>query len=168
MGKRGYWCGGRLPLYIAGFCIAGVLDPFTPLGIAEWLIEVTMVCIAAIRGGRLETIIVATVATVWTFAGLWASPTDGLPLWLELLNRLGAIVVIWTAVYLAAQRRKAEGEVRILQGLLPICASCKRIRHDDDQWENLESYISEHSEATFTHGLCPGCAAKYYEELERT
>jgi len=116
----------------------------------------------------LETIIVATVATVWTFAGLWASPTDGLPLWLELLNRLAAIVVIWTAVYLAAQRRKAEGEVRILQGLLPICASCKRIRHDDDQWENLESYISEHSEATFTHGLCPGCAAKYYEELERT
>ena len=56
-----------------------------------------------------------------------------------------------------AERDQARQELRVLSGLLPICAHCKKIRTDDDQWEHLESYISRHSEADFSHGLCPDC-----------
>jgi len=51
-------------------------------------------------------------------------------------------------------------EVKTLQGILPICATCKRIRGDDGQWEAVESYVRERTNAEFTHGLCPDCAAK--------
>ncbi len=63
-----------------------------------------------------------------------------------------------------AERDDALKDVRLLSGLLPICASCKRIR-DESGWRQLETYISEHSQATFTHGLCPDCAKTYFNEL---
>jgi hypothetical protein len=46
---------------------------------------------------------------------------------------------------------------RVITGLVPICAECKRIRNDQGAWEPVEQYVSEHSEARFTHGLCPHC-----------
>jgi hypothetical protein len=52
--------------------------------------------------------------------------------------------------------------VKTLTGLLPICTSCKRIRDDQGYWNQLEIYIREHSEAEFTHGLCPECVKKFY------
>ncbi|MGH9355818.1 MAG: response regulator [Terriglobia bacterium] len=52
---------------------------------------------------------------------------------------------------------KALGDVKSLHGLLPICSYCKRIRSDGNYWQRVESYISEHSEAEFTHGVCPQC-----------
>jgi tetratricopeptide (TPR) repeat protein len=55
-------------------------------------------------------------------------------------------------------------EVRTLSGLLPICAHCKKIRDDDGYWQQLEGYISKHSEATFSHGICPHCAEELYPE----
>lgn len=55
-------------------------------------------------------------------------------------------------------------QLRILQGLLPICASCKKIRDGNDSWNQIESYIDEHSEAEFTHGICPDCAAAHYPD----
>ena len=165
---KGYWCNGRLVLYLAGFSIAAALDPFTPQGIAEWLIDIALVSIATIRGGPLEMVLVAAVSTVSMLVGLWSSPSFGLPLWLEAVNRLGAIGVIWVAVHIARQRRRAEAETKILRGLLPICATCKQIRYGENQWQSLESYISGHSEATFSHGLCPVCFEKYYAEIDRT
>lgn len=54
----------------------------------------------------------------------------------------------------------AMAKVRVLQGLLPICAYCKRIRDDRDYWQEVEGFLSKHSEATFSHGICPQC----YEE----
>lgn len=61
----------------------------------------------------------------------------------------------------AAQRalNLALGDVKALSGLLPICSSCKKIRDDGGYWNQLESYISRHSQAQFTHGVCPDCAA---------
>jgi phosphoserine phosphatase RsbU/P len=54
--------------------------------------------------------------------------------------------------------------VKRLQGLIPICSYCKRIRSDSDDWEQLETYISEHSEAQFSHGICPPCLAKAWAD----
>lgn len=67
----------------------------------------------------------------------------------------------------AMLRKAAEAEVKKLQGMLPICASCKKIRDDKGYWKAVESYISEHSEAVFTSGICPECEKKMYEELEK-
>jgi hypothetical protein len=58
--------------------------------------------------------------------------------------------------------RAALAHVKRLQGLLPICMHCKSIRDDKDTWHRLEAYISEHSEATFTHSLCKKCYSKHY------
>jgi len=55
--------------------------------------------------------------------------------------------------------------VKRLSGLLPICASCKRIRNDRGYWQQIEQYLNEHSEATFSHGLCPECARRLYPDL---
>jgi hypothetical protein len=58
--------------------------------------------------------------------------------------------------------RQALREVKILQGLIPICAKCKQIRDDKGSWRPFEEYIKEHSEADFSHGLCPACAKELY------
>jgi PAS domain S-box-containing protein len=63
-----------------------------------------------------------------------------------------------------AERDAALEHVQVLSGLLPICAACKKIRDDRGNWQPLESYISTHSEARFSHGMCPVCAEQYYGE----
>ncbi len=60
----------------------------------------------------------------------------------------------------------ASQQVRTLSGLLPICATCKRVRDDRGYWEQVESYISKHSEITFTHSICPECAAEYESQFQ--
>ena len=61
-----------------------------------------------------------------------------------------------------AELREALVEVKALSGLLPICANCKQIRDDKGYWSSVEKYISTHSEAEFTHGICPDCLVKLY------
>jgi PAS domain S-box-containing protein len=89
---------------------------------------------------------------------------------LSLLQRIGALYAI------ALQRKAYENEkerlilelqgalaqVKQLSGLLPICSGCKKIRDDGGYWQQIESYISEHSQAGFSHGLCPECLEKFY------
>jgi hypothetical protein len=58
-------------------------------------------------------------------------------------------------------------KVRKLSGLLPICASCKKIRDDKGYWNQIETYIRDHSEAEFSHGICPECFRKIYPEYHR-
>ena len=62
-------------------------------------------------------------------------------------------------------RDAAMARVRLLTGLLPICAACKKIRDEDGKWQQIESYISEHSHAKFSHGMCPACGKQFYGEL---
>ncbi len=58
--------------------------------------------------------------------------------------------------------QRALKEVKVLRGLIPICASCKKIRNDGGFWQQLEEYLGEHSEAEFSHGLCRPCIKKLY------
>ncbi len=60
--------------------------------------------------------------------------------------------------------KSALDEVKILKGLIPICASCKKIRDDKGYWNQIESYIEKHSDAAFSHGLCPDCIDEMYGE----
>lgn len=61
--------------------------------------------------------------------------------------------------------QKAVDEVKTLRGIIPICSYCKKIRADDKSWHLIETYIKEHSEAEFSHGICPDCAKKLYPEI---
>lgn len=68
---------------------------------------------------------------------------------------------------LIGELQNALAEVKRLSGMLPICAGCKKIRDDRGYWLQVEEYISEHSEAEFTHSMCPDCLAKYYPALAK-
>jgi hypothetical protein len=87
----------------------------------------------------------------WSLAGLFILLTFGLA-WL--LHRA------WQR-----DRERALEDVRELRGLLPICATCKKIRDDAGYWNQLESYVQAHSSAQFTHGICPECAKKLLAEF---
>jgi hypothetical protein len=89
-----------------------------------------------------------------------------------LVMTVGGLLVLIGLVFLNAQRlsndvSQARQEVRQLTGLLPICANCKKIRDDSGDWQRLEEYIQDHSEADFTHSICPECARELYPELHR-
>lgn len=105
-------------------------------------------------------------------------------LWRDLMNPvvpalglafLSANLVGWftsTRLHLARRREYLErrrlgealAEVRTLRGLIPICASCKSIRNEAGEWRRLEEYLSRHTDATLTHGLCEPCARRLYPE----
>lgn len=61
---------------------------------------------------------------------------------------------------------EAIGKIKQLEGILPICASCKKIRNEDNNWQQMETYISAHSEADFSHGICPECTSKLYPNFK--
>ncbi|MGH9453645.1 MAG: response regulator [Terriglobia bacterium] len=61
------------------------------------------------------------------------------------------------------QLEEALAKVKTLQGLLPICSYCKRIRNDQNYWQQVETYIADHSNAAFTHGICPSCYAEHVQ-----
>jgi DNA-binding response OmpR family regulator len=88
----------------------------------------------------------------------------------ELRVRLSVGIRIVTLQQRLAARvlelQEALSEVKQLSGLLPICAYCKRIRQDSDYWEQIETYVSRHSEAEFSHGICPTCLEKARAEFE--
>jgi hypothetical protein len=65
---------------------------------------------------------------------------------------------------LLAELQQALSEVKTLSGILPICASCKRVRDDKGYWNQVESYIQKHSQAAFSHGICPECCRKLYPD----
>ncbi len=66
---------------------------------------------------------------------------------------------------LISELQDTLAKVKTLSGLLPICAACKKIRDDKGYWNQIEVYIRTHSEAEFSHGMCPGCAKKFYPDL---
>jgi hypothetical protein len=93
----------------------------------------------------------------------------GEEVWYSVINRILSLAVVWLTALLVAQwnlleenREKALNEIKVLRGFLPICASCKKIRDDEGYWHQLEVYVTKHSEAEFSHGICPDCMRKLY------
>ena len=68
---------------------------------------------------------------------------------------------------LVQELQAALAKVKQLSGLLPICANCKRIRNDEGYWKQIEAFIASHSEATFSHGICPECLHQLYPDQEQ-
>jgi hypothetical protein len=124
------------------------------------------------------TVILASVSSIAIIAVFFHKPPVD-EMWKVVFNRGIALFAVWVTAILGLKRKslerqrdrmliereKALDEVKILKGLLPICASCKKIKDDKGYWIQLEGYIKDHSEAEFTHGLCPGCVEKLYPEF---
>ena len=86
---------------------------------------------------------------------------------LTLATYLGLLVFL-TYCFILFRRRldQALASVKTLSGLLPICASCKRIRDDQGYWSQIESYLTTHTEAEFSHGVCPDCFVRLYPDMK--
>jgi len=125
------------------------------------------------RGQFAGGIAAAVCAVVWFLVmravnhplmhlGMWA--------WNVAVRFLVTYVMVWLLAHLKQEMhelRDALDQVNQLRGLLPICAWCKRIRNDEGYWQLIEHYVQEHSDAKFTHGICPACAKMVIEEEPR-
>lgn len=151
------------------------LDMSIPLGVAVAVLYTLVVWISFRSPQRSFTIWIATLCTLLTLAAA-LHQTPIAEMWKVAFNRMLSIIVIWMTALLGLKwkkseemrelalrdREKALEETRVLRGMLPICSSCKKIRDDEGYWTQMEAYIRDHSEAEFTHGLCPDCAQKLY------
>jgi len=83
----------------------------------------------------------------------------------ESFNALLRVAVLALLAFLVALTARQSREIKVLRGRLAICMWCKRIRDEGGSWQKLETYIAEHSEADFSHGLCPECKQEHYGDL---
>jgi hypothetical protein len=107
--------------------------------------------LAEVRQSRLEMVTALFTALGVTLAALIAV--------------MATYRVVNTEKILVAEKdklQKALDEIKTLRGIIPICSHCKKIRDDEGLWKQLEVYIKAHSEADFSHGICPACLKKYY------
>ncbi len=148
------------------------IDSSIPLGVAGGVPYILIVLVSLWSPREKMPLYMAIIGSILTIIGFYCSPPGG-ELWKVLFNRILALFAIWTTAILSLQRKKilddrekALLKVKVLSGFLPICASCKKIRDDKGYWKQIELYIHEHSEAEFSHGVCPDCAKELYAELE--
>ena len=149
-----------------------ILDSLIPLGVAGGVPYILVVLVSLWSPRKKLPIYVAIGGSILTVIGFYSSPAGG-ELWKVIFNRSLALFAIWATAILSFQRKgiyeekeKALLDLKILSGLLPICASCKKIRDDKGYWNQIELYIRDRSEAEFSHGICPACAEKLYGHLE--
>lgn len=167
---------GRLyesrPVLCAGAVALAVLalDFATGRNIQFPVLYILPTAMAAWRNRRVEGYLFATglpIARVMFHFPWHETGTLGI----ALVNCLIRTSVLCTFVYLidrvATQSHRLRRRVGMLEGVLPICAWCKRIRNDEGLYESLEEYISRRSEACFSHGICPDCGQKLYPEAWR-
>lgn len=170
-------------IYLSCFSLAIIIlaiDSSIPLGVAGGVPYIIVVLVASRHPYHRFLITMAIITSCLTILGYFLSPPGG-EVWKVYFNRALALFAIWTATLLSLQikketrnkenalseREKALDEIKILKGLLPICASCKKIRDHQGEWQQMETYIHHHSEATFSHGVCPECYQTLYPQLAK-
>lgn len=117
---------------------------------------------------RIQAAVIArqrTIVTLVSLVLLLAAALLGFAVYYQRIERARTAEMTKANADLEAvnlQLRTALADVRTLTGLIPICASCKKVRDDQGYWNSVESYISSHSDATFSHGICHSCAVELY------
>jgi hypothetical protein len=154
------------------------IDLVTPLGVAAGIPYIAVVLLSLKDSRKVFTVKVSILCSLFTLVGFFLSPPGG-ELWEVICNRFLILFAIWVTALLSLEtkqlgkeremaidrREKALEDIKILRGFLPICAACKKIRDDKGYWSQIEDYIQTHSEADFSHGICPDCAKKLYPEF---
>ena len=173
--------------WLIALCVAiGVIvfgaDIQLPKGVAMGVPHVLVILFSLRIGDGRVTYGFALACTVLTLLGFHFSPANVggavADPWMVLMNRLVALLAIWSSAFmgirfknlvaaqksLLTEKELALKEIKILKGQLPICAHYKRIRDVQDQWLQLEEYLLDHSEARFSHGICPECLKENFPE----
>jgi hypothetical protein len=155
--------------FVTGYEIAFSIFYLAPVAFVTWF-----------AGKRAGLAISLLSAIVWLAADVGSGhlfPHVLIPFWnatvrlgffavtVILLNKLH--LVIDEQAMLIKDLQEARDEAKKLSGLIPICAWCKRVRDDEGYWKQVEQYISERSEASFTHAICPECKQKWDEEARK-
>jgi hypothetical protein len=162
----------RVVLTVIAALVVLVLDAVTPVGLAIWLLQVVLVWITTLWANRQQMLTVAAVCATFILVGFWLSPKDQTVTWVDRANLLLSLGTVSALTHSSLRRiatedarRKAALELgqmfRIVSGLLPVCAWCKKIRSDAGRWESWEVYIRSHSGLEITHGMCQECAAQF-------
>ncbi len=155
-----------------------VLDIFQPVGVAIGILYTSLVLITLWSANRPFTLIVATASSILVVLGFWLKAPHPVPAIL-IENRVLTLIMIWlTTIFLLLHKRALEerqrlfqelqdalDKIKTLRGLVPICSSCKKIRDDQGYWNQIELYIQEHSDAQFSHGICPECFKSLYPDF---
>jgi len=135
----------------SGFALAVWMIVMFTLTLLTFLIHVAAVCLLPPDYGHLAS----NFLSEWMFSCLYPLSNFGL--------FLGLIAA--HAGRLQSQLQQALNEVRTLRGVIPVCCACKRIMNDKGHWDQMETYISHHTEAQFSHDYCPECASKVMDRL---
>jgi len=142
--------------YITGRHIEFPILYALPVALAAWKLQLKMSFVMAI---------LLPAARVGFYVP-WQE-TQALPI--AFINAPITLVALLLYAYLVSiisrQTMALQRKVKVLEGILPICASCKKIRNDKGEYEAIEKYVSEHSEASFSHGICSDCAKRLYPEF---
>ena len=150
--------------YLLALAVLG-LDMVVPLGTGVCFLYLVPLAFLAMWSPPKQVspvLVMASLCAILTWVVLFLSPH---PVWFAVVNRLITVIVLGITVMLSLMRKRAEEDVKVLHGLLPICSYCKKIRDDRGYWEQVERYITARSHADFSHGMCPDCGPKHFPDL---
>jgi hypothetical protein len=139
-----------------------MLDVSLPLWISVPILYVVPVTYLAWRTQHRPMTGVFPLALTCTVLTVAAWPLPAQQVWTALPNRLIAITVLWIVTVLWRQHQEGGRKLDVLQGLLSMCSYCKKVRNDQGAWQAVESYLSAHSHASFSHGMCPDCGRQHF------
>lgn len=134
-------------------------------------VSLSISIIMAMVTGSFALIVLSIFQGYIDFLGIFLSTSIPLTATLIIVLKFSTLLLVLENSKSELKERNDElanalKEVKTLSGLLPICASCKKIRDDKGYWNMLELYIQDHSEVTFSHGICESCAEKLYGNEE--
>lgn len=134
------------------------------LGSRNWLIIISLAVMIAFYALRVVAVF------LWDWGVVEILESSPMNLATNMATSCLGVLTLAGLIFLNVQRlevefQSAQREVGVLSGLLPICANCKRIRDDGGYWHQVEQYVKAHSQAEFTHGICPECLSNLYPDL---
>lgn len=158
-----FWCIlAMLALAAHYFMGSSVSFPFffiVPIMLAAWHGTGAFAVILAVAMSLVRFWFFFFWTTPWTLPEAMAS---------SLVRCFVLVVVALLTARVGQQQRALLQRVKTLEGLLPICSFCKRIRDEREDWKQLETYITARSEAQFSHSICPDCMKQHYGDLYRS
>jgi K+-sensing histidine kinase KdpD len=148
--------------YVTGYELGFFLFYFLPIAIAAWKV------------GTISSYLISILSSiVWSFSDISSHPYSSVlfAFWNTIMLLLCFLTIAYSTfkIQFLLQEKNDTSQLRLsqvktLSGLIPICASCKKIRDDKEDWQRIEEYIEERTNAEFTHGLCPDCFDKLLQE----
>jgi uncharacterized integral membrane protein len=124
----------------------------------------------------LSFLVYVVLSTLHVAAHLYAWGADHQGWQIDHVATLFGVLTVMFAVFATRRwldlrremhrRELAESQLHALRGILPICSHCHRIRTEDDEWVTMDRYVRGHSDADFSHGICPDCLTKHYPDMQ--